>query len=99
MLTVANKIAENFDNYSLTMTIELNCICKSWGETQVLKNISFRCDAGGNMVLLGPSGAGKSLLLRVLNLLNEPEHGCISIVGESFEFTQSQKNLAKRGQC
>ncbi|CAK9884559.1 MAG: Arginine transport ATP-binding protein ArtP [Candidatus Erwinia impunctatus] len=39
------------------------------------------------MVLLGPSGAGKSSLLRVLNLLEMPRSGTLSIAGKTFEFS------------
>ena len=70
-----------------SMTIQINAIDKFYGSNQVLHNVSFECDAGDTLVLLGPSGAGKSSLLRVLNLLEMPDNGTLSIANESFDFS------------
>lgn len=87
--------------YSVTiMSIELKNICKSWGQLDVLQNIDLKCAKGETLVLLGPSGAGKSSLLRILNLLDTPDNGSISIAGETFDFSGklNDKQLAKRSQ-
>ena len=39
---------------------------KSFGEKEVLRDISFEVGAGTVTVVLGPSGSGKSTLLRAL---------------------------------
>ncbi|MCF7352609.1 arginine ABC transporter ATP-binding protein ArtP [Vibrio sp. CK2-1] len=70
-----------------SMTIQINAIDKFYGSNQVLHNVSFECEAGDTLVLLGPSGAGKSSLLRVLNLLEMPDNGTLSIANESFDFS------------
>jgi len=69
------------------MTIQVNGINKSYGNTQVLHDIHFRCDKGETLVLLGPSGAGKSSLLRVLNLLENADSGQLNIAGQTFDFS------------
>ena len=51
--------------------------------------MSFTCETGDTLVLLGPSGAGKSSLLRVLNLLEVPDSGRLTISNESFDFSNS----------
>jgi arginine transport system ATP-binding protein len=87
--------------YSVSiMSIELKNICKSWGQLDVLKHIDLKCAKGETLVLLGPSGAGKSSLLRVLNLLDTPDTGSVSIAGETFDFSVAvnEKQLRKRGQ-
>ncbi|MCV5277017.1 ATP-binding cassette domain-containing protein, partial [Escherichia coli] len=42
------------------MSIQVSGINKSYGDTQVLHDVSFNCENGETLVLLGPSGAGKS---------------------------------------
>ncbi len=69
------------------MSIQVESINKSYGETQVLHDISFNCESGETLVLLGPSGAGKSSLLRVLNLLETADNGNLHIADESFDFS------------
>ncbi len=68
------------------MGIELKGISKSWQQTKILHQVSLKCDSGETLVLLGPSGAGKSSLLRLMNLLDTPDEGALTIAGESFDF-------------
>ncbi len=50
-------------------------------------------------MLLGPSGAGKSSLLRLLNLLDIPDSGQLTIAGEHFSFPDARTSqLQKRAQ-
>ena len=50
-------------------------------------------------MLLGPSGAGKSSLLRLLNLLDIPDSGQLTIAGEQFSFPDVRgSQLQKRAQ-
>ncbi|WP_332411828.1 arginine ABC transporter ATP-binding protein ArtP [Vibrio gigantis] len=69
------------------MSIQVKSINKSYGDTQVLHDISFDCESGETLVLLGPSGAGKSSLLRVLNLLEIADNGELDIANEQFDFS------------
>ncbi|MDX2511647.1 MAG: ABC transporter ATP-binding protein [Desulfobacterales bacterium] len=62
--------------------IKLKDVCKSWGSTQVLKNINFECKDGELLVLLGPSGCGKSTTLRLIAGLETPTEGSIEIGGK-----------------
>ncbi|WP_191091543.1 arginine ABC transporter ATP-binding protein ArtP [Affinibrenneria salicis] len=70
------------------MSIQLDGINCFYGAHQALFDITLSCPAGETLVLLGPSGAGKSSLLRVLNLLEMPRSGTLSIAGNQFEFTR-----------
>lgn len=76
------------------MSIQLTDINCFYGEQQALFDINLSCPAGETLVLLGPSGAGKSSLLRVLNLLEIPRSGSLSITGENFHFS-SEPSAAK----
>lgn len=55
-----------------------------YGDTVVLRDISFSVDAGEIFVILGGSGCGKSTLLKHLIGLYEPFAGDILIFGESI---------------
>ncbi|MCE9906280.1 ATP-binding cassette domain-containing protein, partial [Hafnia paralvei] len=71
------------------MSIQINGINCFYGAHQALFDITLECPAGETLVLLGPSGAGKSSLLRVLNLLEMPRSGQLSIAGNKFDFSRT----------
>nr|WP_206422912.1 arginine ABC transporter ATP-binding protein ArtP [Photobacterium sanguinicancri] len=78
----------------LSMSIQVSNIDKHYGDTQVLHDVSFSCDAGDTLVLLGPSGAGKSSLLRVLNLLETATIGEMTVAGCQFNFSNTIEEKA-----
>ncbi len=47
-------------------------------------------------MLLGPAVPGRSSLLRVLNLLEMPRSGSLSIAGNQFDFTRAPSDKAIR---
>ena len=72
---------------------EIRSLCKSFGETAVLKNISTTISQGEVVVIVGPSGSGKSTFLRSLNLLEEPTAG--QILFEGNDITDPATNINK----
>ena len=50
----------------MEQSITIKNLCKSYGQTQILKDISFEAKAGKVTAFLGPNGAGKSSTLRIL---------------------------------
>ncbi|MFI6764881.1 amino acid ABC transporter ATP-binding protein [Streptomyces sp. NPDC050355] len=55
---------------------------KRYGAQRVLDGVELTVRAGEVTVILGPSGSGKSTLLRVINHLEKPEVGYVSVNGE-----------------
>ena len=64
--------------------LKISHLKKAFGETEVLKDISFDINKGEVVVILGPSGCGKSTLLRCINGLEEFQDGEISLDGQSL---------------
>ena len=58
--------------------LKVENIQKSFGKTQVLRDISFSLEKGEVLAIIGSSGSGKTTLLRCLNFLETPQVGKIS---------------------
>ena len=65
------------------MSIKINSICKSFGQTQALNTVSFEAKPGDIVGLLGPNGAGKSTLMKVITGYYEQDQGTISICNKN----------------
>ncbi|MGT2959354.1 ABC transporter [Streptococcus bovimastitidis] len=63
--------------------IEIKHLKKSYGQNQVLKDISLSVHKGEVISIIGSSGSGKSTLLRSINLLEEPSDGQVLFHGEN----------------
>lgn len=64
---------ESIRNFSFPQTrrsghkiIQLNKACKSYGDTEVYRDLDFEINQGEKAVLAGENGAGKSTLLKIL---------------------------------
>lgn len=64
--------------------LEVQHVSKSFGNTEVLKDISFSLEKGRVLSLIGSSGSGKTTLLRCLNFLERPDGGVIRVNGETL---------------
>ena len=62
--------------------LQVENIQKSFGRTEVLKNISFTMEKGEVLSMIGSSGSGKTTLLRCLNFLEKPDAGRIILNNE-----------------
>lgn len=67
--------------------LEMNNIRKSFGELEVLKDISFTVNEGEVVSIIGPSGSGKSTLLRCATFLETADAGEIKYMGEAAAAT------------
>lgn len=67
----------------------------SYGNKEIIKDITFELEQGDIISLLGPNGAGKSTLIKVLLGLLKPQKGEVFLEGKELR-EYSQKSLAKK---
>ena len=65
--------------------LQVQNLKKSFGDHQVLKDISFSVNKGDVISIIGASGSGKSTLLRCINFLEDPTAGKILYHGKDAE--------------
>ena len=74
--------------------LQLHNIDFSYGQVQVLFDLSFEVQQGETLALLGTNGAGKSTALRVVTGLNTPERGIIRLGGRTITFATPEQRVA-----
>ena len=71
--------------------IEVQDLCKSFGDHEVLKGITTTIRKGDVLALIGPSGCGKSTFLRSLNMLETPTGG--HVLFEGIDMTDASVDI------
>ena len=66
------------------MKLEVKSLKKSFGDTEVLHNVSFSVESGRALGLLGRNGAGKTTTIRILMNVFKANSGQITIDGKPF---------------
>lgn len=65
--------------------IDIQHLKKSFGEREILHDISLSVNPGDVISVIGSSGSGKSTMLRCINLLEKPTGGEIFFHGENIQ--------------
>ena len=73
--------------------IYVNNLCKSFGDHEVLHDITEHIVPGEKVVIIGPSGSGKSTFLRCLNLLEHPTKG--HVIFDGIDLTDPKTDINK----
>ncbi|MDZ4845855.1 MAG: ATP-binding cassette domain-containing protein [Chitinophagales bacterium] len=69
---------------------------KSFGDNEVLKDISLTIHKGETVVVLGKSGSGKSVLIKCMVRLLDVDEGKVSILGSDiFSLNRKELNLLR----
>lgn len=68
--------------------LEVKNIYKSFGELEVLKDVSMSFSTNNISTIIGPSGTGKSTLLRCLIGLEQVDSGTISVDGQVLTYSE-----------
>lgn len=64
--------------------LKIENLKKSFGKTEVLKNINFEMNEGEVVSIIGSSGSGKTTFLRCINFLEKADSGKIICDGETI---------------
>ena len=72
--------------------LEVRNLKKKFGNTTVLKDVSFSLEEGQVLAIIGSSGSGKTTLLRCLNFLETPDSGEILVKGKQL-LSQSEDEI------
>ena len=76
--------------------LTLNSVAKSFGDNQVLRNISLTINTGEVVSFIGASGSGKTTLLRCINLLETVDNGSILLDGTDITAVGLDANPIRR---
>jgi iron(III) transport system ATP-binding protein len=79
------------------MTLKLSGISKSFGSTEVLRDVSIEVPDGTRLALVGSSGSGKSTLLRLIAGFDLPDAGTISLDGRELVSPSESVPAHRRG--
>lgn len=76
--------------------IEVKNLCKSFGDKQVLKNISAVFESGKTNLIIGQSGSGKTVLVKNIVGLLEPTSGEVYYDGRDFVAMNKKEKIMLR---
>lgn len=85
----ATKKNTSIKTISNDPVIEINNLKKSFGQQEVLKNVTLQLLNGENLVVLGKSGSGKSVLIKCIVRLLNVDGGTINILGKDVSTLKS----------
>ena len=74
--------------------IEVNNLCKNYGERKAIQDINFKISAGEVVGLLGPNGAGKSTTMKIITGFMAPTSGVAKVCG--FDVFENPFEVKKR---
>ena len=79
--------------HSGKITFRMKNISKSYGETEVLKNVSLEINRGEKIAFVGKNGEGKTTLAKII--VSEIEHTGLAKFGHNVEFGYYAQNQEK----
>ena len=79
------------------MALELEGISKSYGDKEVLRDVTLRVERGDRIAIIGPNGIGKSTLLKIAVGETEQDAGKVEWGYETYRgyFSQDHHELPK----
>jgi branched-chain amino acid transport system ATP-binding protein len=70
---------------SQTYALELKNLSKSFGKTEIIRNVDLAVNAGERVAIIGPNGAGKSTLFNLISGRFAPSSGQVLLNGQRIE--------------
>ncbi len=71
--------------------LEVQNFCKSFEDTQVLKDINFKVNKSEFIAIMGQSGSGKSTLLYCISGMDRPTSGNVLLCGKDISKLEDEK--------
>jgi ATP-binding cassette subfamily B protein len=83
LITTETELDQNVAGASSEMAgrIEMENVSFSFGDSQVLKDISFSVEPGQTVAIVGETGSGKTTLTRLVNRIFDADEGRVMIDG------------------
>ena len=69
------------------VAVEFRHVTKSFGALSVFQDLSLQIPKGQMTAVVGASGSGKTTLLQMINGLEQPDAGCIEVMGQAVPKT------------
>ena len=76
--------------------ITLSSVHKRYGQEMAVRDVSLHIRKGEIYGIIGASGAGKSTLLRLMNLLEKPDAGSVTVDGDQLTELSNRELRKKR---
>jgi phospholipid/cholesterol/gamma-HCH transport system ATP-binding protein len=76
--------------------LQIEKLCKSFGDLSILNNVDISLAEGENLVVMGKSGTGKTVLIKCIVRLIEPDSGSIEVMGESILNNENLHQLRRK---
>ena len=80
----------------MEVVIEIKNLKKSFGNVEILKDISLSVNKGENVVILGKSGSGKSVTIKCIAGLLTQDEGSLKVFGEEIKDLKEDELKALR---
>lgn len=78
------------------MKLEVKNICKSYGDAEILRDVSLSVETGQSISVSGPSGCGKSTLMSIMGLLLQSTSGELLLDGRDITNLEDREKSALR---
>ena len=78
---ISERLISNKQEPEEVSLIEAEGLCKAYGQTRALDDVSLSIEGGEIYGLFGPNGAGKTTLVRVLSGVTRPDSGNAVVCG------------------
>lgn len=82
--TTPSIVSGQHTSMPTTSALEVSNLHFSYGETEVLRDVSFQIQPGEKVAFVGASGSGKSTMLDLLLRFYDPQQGSITLHGQDI---------------
>ena len=93
-----NMVKVNKVNNEDHIILEVENLYKSYGDKNVIEDLSFQVKKGESFAILGENGAGKTTLFKILLNISKRDKGLIQIMGDSNNKSRLKEKISFLGE-